>query len=412
MSSALVLDHGMFPEVARRLAQEGYEVGYFSPWANAFPQARDMQVGTGIDGVTRANEPLRAMMEGPDLVVVTDLFLSDYAMAARALDLPVVGSGEGERIETDRWFLKEFLADNGLDVIKSVEIVGVEETYKYLLEHPDTFVKVSVFRGDMETRSAKTWLTEYHDFRLKVGELGKYMRFIVEDEIPDAMEIGFDGFWCDGELLTPFLVGAEIKDAGYIGYVCDDASRLPAECQAIIKALGKYFAKTQYRSFFSNEMRVLPDGTTYMTDATCRVPSPPGGTIMRACQNFGAVMRGLAAGKPVAPDFGNAEYLSEIILKSAWGNDHFLEVTIPKGKRDDYAFHNFFQVDGKVWIAPHETRLLEFGSALGSGSLEQATKAAEKAAEAADAHKLEYGEDTLAKAREVMELAAKMGYSV
>lgn len=413
MSTALVLDNGLFPEVARRLAQEGYDVRYHSVWGNAFPTSRELIIGTGIEGVKRVDEPLKSMLwEPPDLVVVPDLYLNDYEAAARAMEIPTMGAGEGNRLETDRWLLKEYLESEGCDVIKSVEIIGVEPAYAYLQEHPDTYIKVSVFRGDMETHQARDWLTEYHDFRKQVGEAGRKMRFVVEDPIPDALEIGVDGWWYRGELLEPFLVGAEIKDAGYIGYVCDSVRQLPDEAQKILKAMGKYFAKTDYASFFSNEMRVLKSGQTFMTDATCRVPSPPGGVMMRACRNFGEVVKGLAYRKPIAPDFGDVEYASEIVLKSDWLQEHYLEVDFPKKLRDDYGFHLYCVIDGKTWILPHDSKMVEFGSALGLGSLEASVTMAQQRADEVKAYQLDYGRDALDKAQEAMADAAKLGYAL
>jgi len=407
MPSALVIDNGLFPDVARHLAKS-YDVRYFSTWGNSFPLSREQAVGLGIPGVERVNEPIRALMDKPDLVVVPDLYLTDYEMLARKAGIPTIGAGDAAQLETDRWHLKEFLTEHDLDVIMSVEIEGIEHVKDYLKEHPDTYIKVSVFRGDMETRSARDWLTEYDDLKSRLGPLGAKMRFIIEDAIPDAFEIGIDGWWCDGALAEPFVVGAETKDSRYWGYVCESTKRLPKEVQKVVVALGKYFGKHQYRGFFSNEMRVLPNGQVFFTDATCRVPSPPGGVLMAACRNLSAVMKGLGDGTPVPPDFAG-DWLFEVVMKSDWVSHHYLEVDVPS--LDGYTFHNYCMIDGKVWVIPHDSEMAEFGSAIGFGDLQEGFDMATANCTAIKADRLDCDKGKLEDVKEEIEKAAKLGFA-
>jgi hypothetical protein len=407
MPSALIIDNGLYPDVARRLAS-AYDVRYFSAWGNSFPLSRERAVGVGIPGVERINDPIREMVEcRPDIVVVPDLYLNDYEIAARTMEIPTVGAADGNKLETDRWLLKEFLDSHGLDVIASVEIEGIENVKTYLEKHPDTYVKVSIFRGDMETRSARDWLTEYDDLKSRLGPLSAKIRFIVEGAIPDALEIGIDGWWCDGQLLEPFVVGAETKDARYWGYVCESTKRLPKEVQKILTALGEHFAKHEYRGFFSNEMRVLDSGQVFFTDATCRVPSPPGGVLMAACKNFPSVIACLATGHPVAPEFAG-DYLFELVMKSDWVSHHYLEVDVPD--LDGYTFHNYCVIDDKVWIIPHDSEMTEFGSALGWGGLEEGYEMASENAKNAHADRLDCDKGTIEAVKEEMKKAAKLGF--
>jgi hypothetical protein len=408
MPSALVIDSGLFPDVARHLSK-AYDVRYFSSWANAFPKAREQAVALGIPGIERVNEPIREMLtKPPDLVVVPDLYLNDYEMAARKLGIPTIGAGDANQLETDRWHLKEFLVEHDLDVIKSVEIEGIDYVKDYVEKNPETFVKVSVFRGDMETRSARDWLTEYNDLRSRLGPLGQKMRFIVEDAIPDAREIGVDCWWCDGEIVEPFLVGAETKDARYWGYVCDSVKKLPKETQRIVKALGEYFRQYEYRGFFSNEMRILPSGQTFFTDATTRVPSPPGGVMMAACKNFPKMLAALAKGESIAPEF-DGDWLFEFVFRSEWVLRHYLEVEVPS--LDGYTFHNYCMVDDKVWIIPHDSEMREFGSALGWGGLEDGFDMAMENCENAHANRMDCDKGTIESVKEEIAKAGKLGFT-
>ena len=406
----LVLDNGLYPDVARRLAKSGASVGYFSTWGNSFPRSQEQAPAIGIPHVERVNDPIQALAAHPGLVVVADLYLDDYEFLARQLEIPTVGANTGTQLETDRWRLKEVLSNAGLEVIQSVEIEGLENVRAYLQEHPDTYVKVSTFRGDMETRKAADWLVEYHDLAARLGPFGSRMRFIVEDAIPDAIEVGLDGYYCGSTWLEPFVVGVETKDATYWGAVVDSIERLPREVRKIVNVIGGIFKQCGYRGFFSNEMRILPDGRTFFTDATCRVPSPPGGVMMGACRNFAEVIRGLGKGVAVAPDYAG-RWLTEIVLKSDWVADRFLEVKVPS--LELYTFHNYCVLDDRVWVIPHDSQMSEFGSALGWGDdLESAIRAATDAAEEVNANRLTWEKPEPREALECRQELREVGFDL
>ena len=361
-----MIDHGLFPAFAERLARDA-KVGYYSSWQNAFPVSREMAPGMGLEGVTRVNDPLRAL-ELANVVAIPDLYHNDFESLSRG-NQPTFGAGEGNRLETDRWFLKEFLTQHDLPVVKSVELDGTDDLRAFLedKENTDKYIKVSVYRGDMETFHHIDWLqsqTWFEDLVRRLGPLGRQMRFIAEDPIPDALEVGIDGFYVGHQLLTPFAIGYEIKDAGYVGVVTDD---IPEIMRSTMDALSEYFAETDYRCWFSNEMRITKDGTVFMTDATCRMPSPPGGVMLEAISNFTEVITTMARGKIAAPDFGKTAYLTEIVLKSDWVSEHWLEVRVPPRFANLVKLHNYCRIDGHLWVIPHDSQYSEFGSAIGYG---------------------------------------------
>jgi len=171
----------------------------------------------GIEGVERINDPINYIdSEKPDLVIVPDLYQNDLEMYARGLGIPCFGPGNGTRLETDRLFLKEFLIEHDLPVGDYEEIDGIDALEKYLRKNEDKWIKVSVFRGDMNTRHHKSWESSalwFYDLARRLGPIGRNIKFIAEDPIPDAMEISIEGVVVDGILLEPFVVGLEIKDA-------------------------------------------------------------------------------------------------------------------------------------------------------------------------------------------------------
>jgi len=404
----LVMDNGLFVSMAERMARDE-RVGYFSSYANAFPVSREFAPGTGIKGVVRVNEPIAFLAEiQPDLVVIPDLYHNDFERLCRSLPVPTFGAANGNRLETDRWFLKEFLQKHHQPVVDSVEILGIDALREFLQQNEDKYVKVSVYRGDHETEHHETWEKSEHlwfnKLAARLGPIGNQIRFVVEDPIPDAIEVGIDTFFMGGKLITPLLLGIEQKDAGYFGVVLDE---LPEMLEPLFKALSGYFEEQNYRCWFSNEMRIRADGTIYMTDATCRMPSPPGGVMLEAIENFTEFVSNLANGLPSAvPDFGDNRYCAEFVFKSPQVQDGWLEVDAPAA---GFKPHNYCRMDGKLWIIPHDSGFIEFGSAIGMGEdADSAKKMAEKNAEKVKASGAYYDKQAVNEAQEqlqkVMEL--------
>lgn len=385
----LICDNGLYCSMAARLAGE-MEIAYFSTWANAFPQSRELAPATGIPNVERVDDPISFILDGKaSHVIVPDLYLDGIERLARQCEIPTFGSGAGNALETDRWGLKEFLAEHDLDVINSVQVKGIEEARTLIEKDPEKFVKVSVFRGDMETRSGEDFLTEYDALRHRLGQLADSIIFIIEDPIDDAIEIGIDTFVLNGEFAESPILGIERKDAAYFGW----RDFLPKDFAPITTALARYF--TDYNNFFSLEMRKNKHGL-FVTDATCRLPSPPGGVMMAACQNFPDVVL-----KSANPDYGDARYFCEIVLKSDWVAENWLKVTFPKKMAERFAFHNYCLRDGEVWIIPHDSKYKEFGSALGWGTTPAEAKSmCIEAAEAVKANQLVFDASELDKAEE------------
>jgi len=392
----LILDNGLYTSLAERMGRDG-AVAYFSSWLNAFPQSREVAPGSGLKNVERVDDPLTFMLEGrASHIIVPDLYLDGYQALARAMELPCFGAGDGARLETDRWFLKEFLAEHGLPVIHSQQVEGLDALRDLLQKEDDRYIKVSVFRGDLETYHHVDWRRtepQFNRWKVQFGAMGNKVRFIVEDPIPDARELGIDTFFRGGKWLEPFFFGPEIKDGGYAGKLSTMAD-MEKGVRQVMAALAAYFGQTGYDWFFSNEMRIR-QSEVFMTDATCRIPSPPGGAMLASMRNF---TKFLLEGD--APDW-DGEWICEIILKSDTVKDSWMEVEIPPSMRGRMMLHNHCQIDGQTWIAPHDSKYVEFGSACGwGGSLDDAKAMALETAKAIAADGLYFDDHVLDKAEE------------
>jgi predicted RNase H-like HicB family nuclease len=165
-------------------------------------------------------------------------------------------------------------------------------------------------------------------------------------------------------------------------------------------ALAEYFTKTNYNWFFSNEMRVRGK-EVFMTDATCRVPSPPGGAMMASMANFTKFLLNGAN-----PDW-SGKVICEIVLKSDIVTDTWMRVRVPKELREALMLHNYCEIDGEIWVIPHESKYKEFGSACGWGdTLDEAREMAQEVAKQTKADGLFYDDHVLDKAEEELKKAA------
>lgn len=409
MKQALVVDNGLFIAVAFRLARDGYKVHYWTPWENASPLAREMAPGTGLEdrGIFRCNDRMAVLEDGIDLVAIPDLYHEGFQQfIGTHSDVPVFGPGRGQRLENDRWFLKELLHNADCDVAAAELIDGVSALQEYVAdpENAKNIIKVSLLRGDMETfdgskGSAVVWAD---DLKHRIGPIGERVHFISEGIIPDAIEVGIDRFYKQGEMLGSPLLGFEVKQSGvYLGTTDFDIRPF----KPLERTISRFLAGTDYNCFFSDEIRRTKEGHMFLIDATTRVPSPPGEVMLAAMKRFDDVV----FGKP--PDWNGHHWFAEIGMYSDWLKDHYLEITVPDDVRDHFSFRCYCRIDGKDWAIPQDSKDSRFGSAFGVGkTAEEAMRMADEVADAVTAHCAEH--DSAKKALEEVEKAADYGLSI
>lgn len=268
--SALIYDYGTFLPLAQRLSKDFGKVMYFTPWESKSPQFKLTLPGKDVPGVTRVNKFFDYIDEA-DVIIFPDCTNSDLQLHLEACGYNVFGSRNGCELEQDRVLSKEIFKKAKLPVGPYEVIKGIDKLRKYLKTHEDVFIKVDCMRGDFE--SFKSCNYEYISTKLDniehiLGRAKNEVEFIVEEELPDKVEVGYDGYCIDGKFPKKTLFGIEIKDLGYIG-VFTDHNKLPEPVHLINDALIPYFTKYQYRNFFSTEVRVGKDKKGYPIDLTC-----------------------------------------------------------------------------------------------------------------------------------------------
>lgn len=361
------VDNGIFVEWAIKLAEDFGRVLYWSPWVDAFPRSNSMLIGDGIPEITRIKN-FWEYVDAVDLFVFPDVYYADWQADLVARGKRVWGSRYGDELELNRWQTKKLMQRIGLPVQHIARIEGLTKLCEYLKKNENKWIKISATRGDFET-------FKHDDYALsepKLKELGhrlgakaEIMSFLVEDDLPDRCEIGYDGICIDGAFPPTAMQGYEIKDLGLVGRV-KKYEELSEPVKFVNSKLAHILENYGYRGFFSSEIRYGRDKIPYLIDPCMRAASPPSELYMEMFDNWGEVMWAGAAGQIV--DLNPvAEFGVEIMIHSSWADANWQAIHFPDEIRSFVKLRNLTKIDGQYYVVPQEVGLPEVGAVVGIG---------------------------------------------
>lgn len=402
----LIYDHGLFTSLAERLARDVEQVGYFAPWKSGFPDGCELCVGDGLEGVHRVKNFFNAVSDY-DLIVFPDVQDADLQQHLRSMGKLVWGSGKGSELELLRWTTCQKFKHIGLPENHVEKVTGVKALREYIKEHEDVFVKVSTFRGLMETWHAKNYKDAEPRLDALESELGprkEIVEFVVEDSIPDANEIGYDGYCIDGKFPKTGFWGVEIKDRAYLGNACK-YDELPDGVRMVNDCLQPLLEESQYRNFFSTEIR--ESDAPHLIDVTARHASPAGELYVEQIENLPEVLWQGASGILVEPVISQP-WGAQIILQSDWAEKHWQPVSFPEDIRRFVKLYYHARINGQDYVTPkHFNGMREIGSVIGLGkTMDEAVENAKENAAKVEGFQIHPDGDALDEAVEVFENAS------
>lgn len=385
--TALILCHGLFQGLSHRLAQEGgYEkVLYFRPWTGSFPTASDYYVGTGYEDIERIHSYEQYFGDESVTWIFPDLYYAELQEWLRSQGRQVWGSGAGEELELDRADAKELLKEVGLPVKPWAVLTGMEELRNHLKkkENEGVFVKISRVRGLCESFESPNYelvLPKLDSIQAELGMRSEVQEFVVEQAVPDAVEVGFDGFCIDGKFNSPCLVGVEKKDKSYFGRV-RDYDMIDKNVRVVNDKLAPTMRSYGYRGFWATEIRVGKDGKPYLIDCTARHSSPAGESILEVTENIAQVIEAGSKGELLTPKM-RGKFVAQTLLTSKFAIDHFLPLEIPKEVRPHCYLYHSFKVGDEEGIIPMGMDMEQIGSVVAVGNTpEEAIKLCTERAE-------------------------------
>ena len=393
---------GAYVNVAKSLSKYFSKTYYHSVNQNPFPRLSLDNIGTGYDDITRVDE-FWGRLDEFDIIVFPDIYFNDWGSRLRKMGKLVWGGCESEALETDRKLFKEEVEGCGLPVAPTKYIKGIDELSKYLQDVEDKWIKISYYRGEMETfhhidyEHTKQWINEMSYI---MGPMSSVLEFQVEDSIKSIAEIGCDGWAINGKYPEQLMWGIEVKDCGYIGKKID-YNQLPAPIKLVNDKFGPVLQKYNHTGFYSNEIRYTEDKQSYYTDAAMRAGSPPSNTYMDMIDNWDEIIIAGCKGEIVQPKF-TAEYGVEIILKSNYCNQGYLNVSYPEEYKDNIKLKGSFKLDGVEYIIPFRHcgfDMVEFGSVVVTGNdLSEIIEKALEIASTVEGYKVEFNAAALPEA--------------
>lgn len=386
----LIYDFGLCTENAVRLARDGYEVKYFVPWEDAFPKSSKAITGEGLEGVDRVLN-FWDWVDWADIICCFDTYTADLVEYLRKKGYLVFGAGQAEILENNRWKMRQLQKEIGLPTHKTEHIKGVENLINYLKENQNKWVKLNVFRGDIETFFHKEYDTTQAQFLgdllRETGAKASKIEFVVEDDIKDALEPGYDGFVVDGEYPNMAMWGFERKGIGYIGKV-QRYDELPEPIRLINERMKPLFRQYGGRTFFSDEIRVTDRGIGYLIDPCIRCPMPvPTAVHLEIWGNISDFIINATQGKlidlkPIA------HYGAGICFESDWAEKHWTEIKFPPKYRQWIKLRMACKVDGKYYALPG---FKSVGSIIGLGhTVDEAIANVEKVVKTVEVKEIGY----------------------
>lgn len=372
--TVLVIDNKLFTEFAVRLARDFGTVFYHSPSETGFSHVNDAVVG-GLDNVIRCDD-IHSVFDEVDLFAFPDSQNSWLQLLLERMGKRVWGSRRGQKLEQDRIFFRHLQEDIGMPVPGYKVCKGIDALKDYLRDNDDKYVKISRFRGYMETWHHVNYaLSEQKllSLELAAGAVKDQITFLVDDPIVTDLEDGWDGYCVDGQFPDTAVQGIEIKDKSYLGSVLP-YKEMPKELTVCNQALADALKEVRYRNLFSTEVRIK-DGVSYLTDPCCRQASPAGECLLELIDNFSDVVWFGAEGELVQPEFG-AKFAAEAMIYHDGDPEHWRAIEVPEKVRRWVKLYRACQPDDLYQIVPSQPHIEEIGAVVGLGdTIEEAVEA-------------------------------------
>lgn len=366
--TALVWDHGLFLPLALRLSQFYKRVLYHKPGTEAFPTLNRGCIGDGFEQIECINDPWPLIdRKEIDLAVFPDILDSGAQLHLESLGIPVWGSRKGDSIELSREKFLNILKNNNLDAPTYQRVVGITALKDTLKDESDKYVKISRWRGSMETWHYRSWGEDENTLdvlSVKFGPLREMVPFLVFDPIDTDIEDGSDFICIDGQWPSMCLRGIECKDKGYFSSVTN-TSKLPDYLTELLDVFGPVLKEYRYRNLFSMEVRVQDD-KAFFIDPCCRGPLPATGSQMMVWSNFGDVVWAGAHGELIEPE-PSGMFTAECVLTMKGDKDHWRVLDSPKELEPWMKIADCCMVDDKLGVPPDDQHGNEIGWLVSTG---------------------------------------------
>lgn len=273
----------------------------------------------------------------------------------------------GSTLELKRHNFLEYLQTVNLPQPGYINIRGLKALRDHLRERKDKYIKLSKYRGTMETWHHVSYATSepiLDALALKLGPLQDHVPFVVCDPIETDLEVGYDGYCIDGQFPSLGIHGIECKDQSLLASVLP-YDELPEQVREVNGKMADTLKGFRYRNFWSTEIRVK-DGMPYFIDPTCRMPSPCGEIQLEMWTNLGEIIWHGANGELVDP-VPAKKFGAEVIIQHNGDCDNWRTVEIPDEIRKWVKLYHCCKTDGRYHVPPVHHLKESIGAIIGLG---------------------------------------------
>lgn len=408
--TVMVVDNGLFVDFARMLGETFKKVYYYSPWQGSFPRSHSVAIGCGFDEIERCNFPL-LKADSIDLWIFPDLYHHDLQCFLHDKGARVWGSRMGEELELYRWEFKKYLKSIGLPVPQGEKITGMDNLREHLKSVKNKFIKTSFVRGDFETFRHDSYdLSEARldEIEHHLGPSKREYEFIVDDEIRDAVEVGYDGFTVDGEWPMHAMMAYEVKDCGMLGAALE-YSKLAEPVKLVNSKIAPALKGYNYRGFLSTEIRYTKDKRAYFIDPCCRLGTPSNELLQELFDGWPEVLWHGAEGELKSPK-AKAKYAVLAMVKSEFAVNDWMCVHATKDVEKHLKLRYHTRVQGKDYVVPQVIGLSDLGGIVGVGdSLVEAIGVCKERCESVKGYQVECSLESLDRGVKTIRDGMKMG---
>ncbi len=328
---ALVYDYSVFFPVAERLARDLKKVYYHRPNGEAFQTVAQSCMGDGHKNIELV-EDFWTIKKEIDVFVFPDCRDGGLQIELESQGFAVWGSkmtGDLEQMR-GRWITQ--CERMKLPMPDTEVILGLSKLRAHLAEHEGEklFIKISRFRGDMETWETKDKYQVQNKLdylAMRFGPLQEGVTFYVQDPVETKIESGADSYNVHGKYPDEVIIGYERKSESYFATV-KKKSDMPEEVWSCMEAVEPTLAAHRYANFISSEVRISDEGS-YWLDPCFRCPSPAGEEQLEMYKNLSDIVYRGAMGELVQPEW-LAQFCGEAVITYCGDRDAWKSVEIPK----------------------------------------------------------------------------------
>lgn len=362
--TACVIDYGSFISLAGKLTESFKKVYYYSPHDTEYRDVNQLVIGDGIPNLESADEYITPeLMDEVDLYIFPDIGFSSVQRFLARSGKAVWGAKEANRIELYRSEFLDLLQELGLPVPECQVVVGLEQLKKALMKTKDKWIKIDVFRENMET-----WHHVDYEHSIPVlrylettfGGVSEEVVFTIQSPIDNAEELGYDGFTIDGAFPNMSFQGYEKKNELYLGSALE-YDDLPDNIKEVNEAFSPFLREHEYRNFFATELR-----NEFFIDPTTRMAGQTQEQLIENCTNLAEIIWSGANGVLIEPEF-KYPYAAEATLhyKQLSDRQGWKKIKIPPNISKWFKLYHYCQNGDEYNFPPYRND--ELGVVIGLG---------------------------------------------